>query len=454
MNFTFGLQLFGGSSSTTNTSTYTPSEYELELQKQQADYSKAVAPNALSLNNTAMNLLKDSLGTVQVDYNGMNKTAQNQIANATNNMSNLASSNNTATTTANGSLGNMLGQYASLGSSATSQLGNLANGLLPEAYQQNMEKSISSGVNNTVGKAINSLGTRGVINSSVTNGAMNDIEKNVSDTMAQQYSNNLNNVASLVNQQYNVGTDSLGRQANLTQQMLSNTQNNNSQNSGLYSNLINSATTPITTAAAAQEAAQTPAGNLWNYSLGLNGATTGALSAAAGKGTTTQAQTTSGGGGFFGNLLGGALGGAATGYAQGAASGIFCFPAGTKIKMADGGKKSIEQVHTGDSVMTGSGTPGKVVKTMDPHYSDVYSIIATDGHTTCTLTQPFMQTDGTYVAVDDMLIGTDLKGVGKVHSIMYSGALKVYDMQVDGDNSYIADGFVAQGGSSSVWGCE
>ena len=58
----------------------------------------------------------------------------------------------------------------------------------------------------------------------------------------------------------------------------------------------------ITTAAAAQEAAQSPAVNLWNMSLGLNGAGNGTLAALSGKGTTT---TTTSGGGLFSGLLGG-----------------------------------------------------------------------------------------------------------------------------------------------------
>ena len=211
---------------------------------------------------------------------------------------------------------------------------------------------------------------------------------------------------------------------------------------------------PITTASVAQEAAQTPASNLWNMSLGLNGATNNALVAAAGKGTTnsTQTSTTSGGGNFLGTLFGGVLGSAAGGYAQGVAQGIYCFPTGTKITMADRTTRNIEHIHVGDLVSTGTGDSGSVVKVMDPHYSDVYNIIAKNGHTSCTLTQPLMKTNGEYVTVGDMQIGTDLQNVGKVQSIVYSGERKVYDMQVDHDNSYIADGFVAQGGNPNIWG--
>lgn len=148
---------------------------------------------------------------------------------------------------------------------------NLAQGKLPTAYTQNMSDAIRSGVNSTYGKLLNDSARRGVLNSSVTTKGLNDISQNVSDTMAKQYNNNIGQLGNI------------------------------------YSQQLNSATQPIVAAASAQEAAQTPATNLWNASLGLNSSTTGALAAAAGKGTTTSTSTQSGGGGggFFSGLLGG-----------------------------------------------------------------------------------------------------------------------------------------------------
>jgi hypothetical protein len=236
MEFLFDLQLFGGGDGTTvnNTSTYTPTEYELELQKAQSKYANAVSPNALWLNDTARNILQNSIGAVQVDYNRMNNAAQQQVANA------------------------------------QQGYNNLATGQLPTAYTQNMADSIRSGVNSTYGSLLNESANRGVLNSSVTSRGLDDISKNVSDTMARQYSNNINQLGNI------------------------------------YSHQLDSATQPIVVASAAQEAAQAPATNLWNASLGLNGSTTGALAAAAGKGTTSSTSTQSGGGGgFFSGLLGG-----------------------------------------------------------------------------------------------------------------------------------------------------
>ena len=540
----FRLCHFKGGSSTTvnNTSTYTPTEYELAMQKNASEYAKAVSPNALALNNYAMNVLRDSLGTVQVDYNGMNQQAQRQIANATNGMSGLIGSNNAATNAANGTLSGLAGQYTSAANKANSVLGNAANatsaatnaannalgtyanragslagtytganntanaalqgagstlsslasGNLPTAYQQNMENAISSALTNTMGKTLTNLGNRGVLNSSVTNTALNDIQKNAANSVAQQYQQNINQVAGLTNQgaqfaqqqygnttntanalnnlynqqanaaqqQYkNTAADAqnqastaqqqlsntanvLGQQGNIAQQQLSNTQGNNSQASGLYSNLLNSAAQPIATAAAAQEAAQQPAANLWNMSLGLNqGGSISALQTAAGKGTTTSTQTQSTSGGGMGGLFGGLFSG--IGYGLGNA---WCFPAGTMVKMADGTEKEIQRIEKGEEVLTDSGKAEKVIETMPPHYNDVYNIIAQHGHTSTTLTQPLMKPDGTYVLAGDLRIGTELKNVGKVQSIVYSGERRVYDLHVAGENNYIADGFTAQGG--------
>ena len=262
---------FKGGTTVQNTSTYTPTEYELQLQKAQADYAKAIAPNSLWLNDTARNILQNSIGAVQVNFDKLNNQAQQLISQNQQNMAKLAPSNTTAANKANATLW------------------QLQQGVLPSAYQTNMQNAIRSTLQNTMGTQLNSLGNRGVLNSSVTTSAMNDISKNAADTVAQQYQNNIQTVGGLANRQ------------------MANTMNANSANANIYGNLINSATQPITTAAAAQEAAQKPALNLWNASLGLNGSTTSALAAAAGKGTTTSTSHQSGGGGLLSGLMGGIL---------------------------------------------------------------------------------------------------------------------------------------------------
>jgi hypothetical protein len=355
--------------------------------------------NATNAANAANNSYANQYGSANTAANKTLGNLSTQYGNAANaaNKSNSGYSTQygNAATTANGLLGSLSPQYQSAANQANTTLSSLANGVIPTQYQQNMENSISTALKNTMGNTINNLGRRGVLNSSVTNSALNDIAKNASDTVAQQYQNNISQIGNLANQQFsntntalgaqgtiaqqklgntntalgaqqgitqqNLGNTNtaLGQQGNLAQQQLGNTQstlgaqsglsnqnlantsnmlsaqtgltnqqatnsNNalnsmqgltqqqlqnllgtNSANGAVYQNLLGSATAPITTAAAAQEAAQSPALNLWNASLGLNGATTGALAASAGQGTTTSTTTNSGGGGLFSGLLGG-----------------------------------------------------------------------------------------------------------------------------------------------------
>ena len=232
MKFIFNLQMFKSKGGSTTTYNYTPSEEEKALLRQQLQYQNAFYPNVIKLNQTAGDVLWDSYGTVQADYDKMNDTAQQQIANAQGIVSGLQS------------------------------------GQLPQAYVDNMTDAISKGVNNTVGNAINSLGQRGVLNSSVTNKALGDINDSVADTMAQQYNQNISTMSQLAGQQ------------------------------------VDNATAGITASAGAQEAAQQPALNLWNASLGLQGSGNQVLGNIAGKyGTRVQSTQNSGGG--FGNFLGG-----------------------------------------------------------------------------------------------------------------------------------------------------
>ena len=370
--FKFDLQLFKKGSQTTVQS-YKPTEQEVRLQKQAADYSEAVAPNALKLNNLAGDLLYGSYGTVQADYNQMNQNAQGQIAGAQN------------------------------------TVGNLANGVLPGAYQQNMQDAIAKTVENTVGKQINSLGSRGVLNSSVTNQALNDASTAAAEATARNYTNNIGVLSGLA-----------GQQAQLANQ-------------------------PLTTSAAAQEAAQSPALALWNASLGLNnGSTLGTLNAIAGQGTTTSKQ--SGGPGLMGGVLTGLAGN----------SSLFCFVGETGIKIPSA-TKPIKNMQVDDEVICpnddGTESVETVTEVMEPHYSNVYTVICDNGdYVNTTLSQPLMADDGSFVLVKDLSLGTTkLKGKGLVRSLIYSGERKVYDIKLTGANRYYADGFIAKGGSTE-WG--
>lgn len=369
----------GGSSTTVQS--YKPTEQEIRLQKAAADYSEAIAPNALWLNGVARGLLQDSLGTIQVDYNQLLSNANQQTA------------------------------------AAQQGVANLTQGILPSAYQQNMENAIRSGVNNTMGSTLSGLGARGILNSSVTNTALNDISKNAADTMAQQYQSNIDKLNGLY-----------GQQASLAGQN-------------------------ITTSAAAQEAAQQPALNLWNASLGLNsGGTLGALNAMKGTGTTTSTTSQSGGGGVLGSLFNAGLG-----MATGSYGSLWCFVGETPIE-TDAGAKAICDVSVGDKILTYDHVRDRqcveeVVEVMEPQDSEVYMVVCQDEKgnvrdVITTLTQPLMKADGTWRDVAMLRIGDNLKNVGKVKSVIFNGTRKVYDMKLTGKNTYYANGFVVKGATN------
>lgn len=370
--FQMMLQLHKGNVS--STSTYTPSAEEKALMALQEQYSKYIMPNAMNLNDSAAKMFFDSLGDTQVDY-----TSQLQDALAQNNAS-------------------------------IQGMNNLANGVLPQNYLQNMTDAIQTGVNNTVGSALNNLSQRGVLNSSVTNSAMNDISKNVADTMAQSYTGNIGQLANIYN-----------------------TQASNAGNG-------------ISLGAAGQEAAQAPAMNAWNMSLGLGQNSTNALSSIAGRmGTSTNTQ---GGGNSFGNsLLTGALGLGS--------SLIACFTDDTKVTMADGSLKDISNVEVGDEVLsydkaTGNTTVEAVVSVSKPIKQETYVVVCVDDKNArksvyTTMTQPLLTDDNEFVEVSLMRLGTMLKGVGKVVEINKSEERKVYDIMTEGNNTYFANGFIAYG---------
>lgn len=285
----------------------------------------------------------------------------------------------------------------------------LTQGQIPAAYQQNMEDSIKAGVQNSMGSLLGDLGARGVVNSSVMDTGLKGISDSAANAMTQNWNNTI------------------------------------SQLQSLYGTQIDAAGQPIANAAAAQEAAQQPALNLWNASLGLNGATTGALSGIGGKGTTTST-TSGGGGGLFGGLLTGA-------------SMFFCFAPETKVRKADGKEVAIEDIVVGDKVICphedGTETTETVLQVMEPHYADCWNFICKDGNDThtvsATLTQPVLTADGKFIEAGNLTLGSELKGRGKVINMVYSGERKVRDLLVSGENNYYADGFIAKGGSTDNW---
>ena len=619
----FNLQLFGGKGGG-GVAMRDPTENEERITKNQADIVEHYAPNAIALNDIAMDLLKDSYGAVQVDFSQLSDDAQNRINNALNGLSNLPGQNNAivadtdnnlrtaydnyglasmwnydrynnlgdrydnATQDANRVLGNYingvgnaanrtnnaLGGYSGVADRAARATNNaldnyknstdettnktnadlseyinqnnralgtvdgllagLQNGVLPSAYTQNMEDTIRGVLQKTMGENLNNMAQRGVINSSVNEAAQNAIAENAANAVAQNFINNLNtvgqfgqqrfldnnattnanaqmsqnqldnviknadkgasltqqqlnnimsaigtetgliqqqygntrdaintgstltqqqlgntsgmlgNLGQMYGQQYNEYTGAIGQQAGLSQQRGQNALNANSQNAGIYGNITGQASTPITTAAGAQEAAQGVATNLWNTSMGLTNTGNNTLSAIASANSSRMMPYQNGGGNFWGGLLGG------VGTYLGAAA---CFPKGTMIHLADGGIKDIADIDVGDEVIDKDGKTAKVILLLPKRDNDVWELTTKDGaKTRTTATQPFFLEDGSqkelrYLTPDDILLN-----MGEIESIRRVGYMRVYDFETDGDNNYIVDsGFIAQGGGVEWW---
>lgn len=167
--FKFDLQLFGGGGGgkggeTSSSSSYQPSAQEQQIMQYMAD-------NAANAQTGITSLINQFNTGVQSD-----------------------------------SFKNLLSNSSNLISSGQNMYSSLMNGQLPTAYTENMTDAIKTGVNNTVGSYTNSLANRGVLNSSVTNKALNDVESNVANTMAQQYSNNISTLGNLAGQQIQSAT--------------------------------------------------------------------------------------------------------------------------------------------------------------------------------------------------------------------------------------------------------
>ena len=159
------LQLHGGGKgSTTQVQSYKPTAEEIRMQKMAADYAEATAPNALSLNDKAYNLLNRSLGDTQVNYNALNNAAQNQV------------------------------------NRANGIVGDLTQGKLPSAFEQNMQDVIKRGVTNSMGGLLTDLGSRGVINSSVMNTGVQGINESAAHAMSDAYTQNIGLMSQLAGQ--------------------------------------------------------------------------------------------------------------------------------------------------------------------------------------------------------------------------------------------------------------
>ena len=229
--FDFDLQLFGGGGGKGGGESSTTSQYQMSPEERRA---------------------KELANQVAETFVSGSKAIGNQYSNAVQSQDFI----------------NLLNEAGNSIRQGQSGIALAANGELNPIYQQNMADSLRTGVNSTIGSAINSLGNRGVLNSSVTNKALNDVSANVADSMTKAYMSNL------------------GQQA------------------GLSGNLINTA-----------NAGYIPYQTLLALGQGGSGMMNQAANLYTGTGTKTQTQTEEGAG--FGDMLGAGLMGLGTSWIKG-----------------------------------------------------------------------------------------------------------------------------------------
>jgi hypothetical protein len=313
---------------------------------------------------------------------------------------------------ANATLGNTInldwnkayGGYTNTMNGVNSGYNNLMSGNLPTAYSDARKATLTNDLTSTFGDAINNLGNRGILNSSVTNSALNGISQNAANTLANNYTTDINTYSNI-----------LGNTANNAANQL-NTSAQAQQNSYYTPNqLFNYANNSL-------GAGQNLFNTLYNGRMGTGGSTT----------------TQSGGGNSGAWSALGSIGSAA----------IMCFVAGTKIATPDG-YKNIEDVKIGDKVYSLNGSVESIIELQEPFISpNDYMLIETKTtQIRPTSTQPFMTTEG--YLLPHQLQGKKLVGLDKTEEVISvtggQGKELVYDFKCTGANVYFANGFAVKG---------
>ena len=279
------------------------------------------------------------------------------------------------------------------------------------------------------------------------NGALN---AGVGITNQQLGNNNnlINALSGLYGTEYGEWSGALGTHLNTYNQMLQNYLN--AMNSNIFQNGIANSSNGISTSAAAQEAAQQPALNLWQASMGMSPAQSGAIQALSGRGQTTQT-TSNGGGGFWSGMF--APMAAGLGQAAGTALiGAACFPAGTQISLKQG-TKPIEEIREGDLIKNPMNSKElRILRVMKARNNHVYRV-QTDQRKVLETTdsQPILTSYGQFIELKDLRVGDELALVGRIESIDYVGYERVYDFEASDENVFEAEGFIVEGGGNQYW---
>lgn len=315
----------------------------------------------------------------------------------------LSSANNAVNSTYNPNWSTLGSNYNNTANSVASGYSSLANGNLPTAYTDNITSQLKTMANSSIGSALSGLNNRGILNSSVTNSALNDVSSNVANAAASKYLDAINSYQGVLNNQQQAASNTLN--ANSAAQQSSYT-----QPSQLYQYASNN---------------YTPASNLFDtlYSGRM--------------GTAGTTQTTSGGGSDSG--VAGAVG------TLGSAM-ITCFAAGTMIATPDG-EKPIEKIKVGDKVIAVDGKTETVRYVNDAFMCEIVELKTANRQVKTTPTQRFYTDtfrEPVYVGELENKVLTRF-GKEDIVSRNVLPAELVYDFTTTGSNSFFANGLAAEG---------
>lgn len=469
--FIFNLQLFGGGGKKSKVSSIdaklpTASVEEKELLKGQIGWINGTNQSA----NTLQGMGDAALGNVITpaykdmfnQYLGTNQNNQNAIGALQNQVSTAGAQNLTDNTKYANQLAasvddmnNTASQLANEYSRALLQNQNAMNaitaGQLPTAYQEARQKALNNDLESTLGSAVSGLASRGIINSSQADSAINNISKNASNTLAAQYAQDLNQAAGLNTQALNNNLSGIGakmglwgntynnqqngivNQANLMNQGYTNQMSNAGTAAGLVGQREGLAQNPINTGATTQEAAIQPAKDYYSMAQLNNSDQEDLLNRYMtlryGLASPTQTTVRQGSGGFFGGFMKG-----------------FCFVAGTEIATPEGGK-AIETFKAGDAVISLDAV-NDVIEMHDMGEQETFILATTDCEVTTTASEKVLTVDGLKLVetleIDEPIM--TVHGYQAVKRCEPTGKTEhVFELQCTGDNLFYANGIMAEG---------
>ena len=461
--FKFDLQLFGGGGKKSKVSSIdaklpTATADEKQLLQGQMNWINNTNRSANTLQGMGdaalNNVITPEYGNMYNSYLGANRGNQNAIGALQNQVTTAGAKNLTDNTryanqlaasvdTMNNGASQLANEYNGALLQNQNAMDSITNGQLPTGYSDARRQALNNDLQATVGNAVSSLASRGIVNSSITDNALNDISKNASNTLAAQYSNDLGQAAALNTQALNNNLSGIGAKMGLWGNTYNNNQNGiinqaNLMNQG-YANQMNNAGTaaslvgpreglaqnPINTGATTQSAAIQPAKDYYSMSQ-LNNADQEDLlnrfmSLRYGLAQPAQTMVKQGSGGFFGGLMKG-----------------FCFVAGTEIATPEGGKV----------IEITLGAVNDVIALHDMGEKETHRLETVSFGVTTTGTEKVLTPEGLKL-VSELVVGEVIMTVNAYEPVTLSEATgnteHVYELQCTGDNLFYANGIMAEG---------